>query len=207
MVIVIIPLMLVSTGAAFASGLKDIAKDKTVMDLAHSRAPIVIWLVACALCDFMNAVCMVCVIYASRKRIRVVGSGSLRTEAQLALAVRLSLETNALTMAGALIKLIFFFVYPNSRLFPMMGFINSKLYSNSLMVSLNSRPSGQTRDPTLLKQSAGAATSERRMSVLVSSSETRSKPGMLMVTRTIEHESDAIDMDNHKQGYAGSETP
>ncbi|KAI0311468.1 hypothetical protein OF83DRAFT_1150863 [Amylostereum chailletii] len=132
----IIPFSIISTVSACYAGFRTIT-DTSLPEILIATEAIRVWLVFTMICDLIIAVSMVFVVQASRHRVR--GSGNQVTEQRLTRVIRLSIETGVATMTGAIIMFVFFLVLKDSRLFTMMGFINSKLYSNSLMASFNSR--------------------------------------------------------------------
>ncbi|KAI0317375.1 hypothetical protein OF83DRAFT_148290 [Amylostereum chailletii] len=129
-------LMTGSSLAALVAGIRTFSATD-ISQLEVARGSILAWLVLTVVCDLIITVSMILVLYLQGQQYK----GGFRGAAKLRLAqvMRLSIETGTLTMAGAIVMLVFFTTGGGDRLFTMMGFVNSKLYSNSLMASLNSR--------------------------------------------------------------------
>ncbi|KZV70541.1 hypothetical protein PENSPDRAFT_440318 [Peniophora sp. CONT] len=116
-----------------------------LMMTSKIQPALMLWLIASALCDTLIASSMICILYRMRRLVATAEDfesyeGSL--EGRLKSIIIMSLETCLLTTTLTIVMLILFIVLPKSRLPTMMGFIVSKLYSNSFLVSLNSTSTG-----------------------------------------------------------------
>ncbi|KZV70578.1 hypothetical protein PENSPDRAFT_685422 [Peniophora sp. CONT] len=156
--LITLPFMLASTIGALYAGFATIV-DTSLAAIQSVRPAIIVWLVCSMVCDILIAVSMTVVLGKSRKMLR--WSNDKYTEIRLTRVIHLSVEAGFLTMAGTVIMLVFFFAVPKSRLFTIMGFINSKLYSNSLMAQLNYRVTDSSREPSRQSHSAGSGSGIR----------------------------------------------
>ncbi|VDC04822.1 unnamed protein product [Peniophora sp. CBMAI 1063] len=181
--LVTVPFMIASTIGALYAGFRTIA-DTSLAAIQIVQPAIIVWLVCSMVCDIMIAASMTIVLGKSRKMLR--WSNDKYTEMRLTRVIQLSVEAGFLTMAGTVIMLVFFFAVPKSRLFTIMGFINSKLYSNSLMAQLNYRVTDASREPSRQNASGGSGSGltfnsgggERRISAAVFSPSRRPKQMM-----------------------------
>ncbi|PPQ96541.1 hypothetical protein CVT26_006390 [Gymnopilus dilepis] len=92
-----------------------------------------IWLIADVVCDILIATTLLWLLYKSRKE------GSMYGSQVLAKLVRLVVETNTLTASMALVSFICYVTLPNSPLFVCTTLIMGKLYSNTLLATVNNR--------------------------------------------------------------------
>jgi len=92
------------------------------------------WLAGSAACDLLIAVSMVFLLSSARKR-----SFSERTERMITRLIRMTVETGVVTATAAILDLAFFLGTPENNLHLLMALILSKLYTNTLYASLNSR--------------------------------------------------------------------
>ncbi|KAI0319693.1 hypothetical protein OF83DRAFT_1169979 [Amylostereum chailletii] len=95
------------------------------------------WLMSSVVCDVIIAVCMVYVLFISRERIADVKITT--THKRITSLIRLSIETGSVTAAIAIFSVVSFISLKGTTLYIGLGLIVSKVYSNSFMVSLNSR--------------------------------------------------------------------
>ncbi|VDC04858.1 unnamed protein product [Peniophora sp. CBMAI 1063] len=172
---VVILFMLTSSTAGFYSGLRTI-NFTSVSALSEIQPALMVWLIASALCDTLIASSMICILHRMRRLVATVEDfesyeGSL--EGRLRSIIVMSLETCLLTTTLTVAMLILFIVIPESRLPTMMGFIVSKLYSNSFLVSLNSRKqvvsgASEQRSATFQLETFAAASSHGETTVVSS---------------------------------------
>ncbi|KAI0319696.1 hypothetical protein OF83DRAFT_1169981 [Amylostereum chailletii] len=95
------------------------------------------WLVTSMVCDVIIAGSMVYVLFISRRRI--ADARNTTTHKRITFLIRLSIETGCVTALAATFFLVSFLALKNTTLYIGVGLVISKVYSNSLMVSLNSR--------------------------------------------------------------------
>ncbi|KAF5350319.1 hypothetical protein D9758_012807 [Tetrapyrgos nigripes] len=102
------------------------------------------WLSASAAADVMITVCMTVLLrraIARSRRDYYVSDVTRQTDALLTRIIRNTIETAAITAGAAILELILFFRLPNTGLHIAIALILSKLYTNTLLASLNSRAS------------------------------------------------------------------
>ncbi|KAF5350317.1 hypothetical protein D9758_012805 [Tetrapyrgos nigripes] len=101
------------------------------------------WLSASAAADVMITVCMTVLLRRAiaRSRRDYVSDITRQTDALLTRIIRNTIETAAITAGAAILELILFFRLPNTGLHIAIALILSKLYTNTLLASLNSRAS------------------------------------------------------------------
>ncbi|KAJ3481922.1 hypothetical protein NLI96_g7336 [Meripilus lineatus] len=98
----------------------------------RAYTPTIMWLAGTASCDIVIAASMVYYLRKSK-------SGFRSTTILLAKVIRVTVETGLVCAAGALIDMGLFLGYPSTNYHLTMCMLLSKLYSNSLLVVLNSR--------------------------------------------------------------------
>ncbi|KAI0035535.1 hypothetical protein K488DRAFT_82976 [Vararia minispora EC-137] len=177
----IVPVASTSSVAALYSGFSTIT-DRDISVINTIEPAILLWLVCSVVCDFIIAISMIFVVRPSHRQatepIRSCEAiGSAFTKSSI---IRLTVETCLLTVTGAVIMLVFFLTLKRSRLFTMMGFITSKLYANSILVSLNSRTTGTNGTPTVSENSTG--THDHSLRVHVPSTSPRRQTTVTIVT-------------------------
>ncbi|KAF5350316.1 hypothetical protein D9758_012808 [Tetrapyrgos nigripes] len=99
------------------------------------------WLAASATADVMITVCMTVLLRRAiaRSRIEHFSHITRQTDLFLTRIIRSTIETAAITAGAAILELILFFRLPNTGLHIAIALILSKLYTNTLLASLNSR--------------------------------------------------------------------
>ncbi|VDC04857.1 unnamed protein product [Peniophora sp. CBMAI 1063] len=137
--LLVLSLMLTSSAAALYSGIKA-AQQPDIFALDDSRPIILLWLSSTFCCDTIVASSMIFILHRMRRLLAIADNTDNPFETRLTSIIFMTLETCLLTTASIIVMLVFFLTLPHSRLLPMMGFVISKLYSNSLLASLNSRP-------------------------------------------------------------------
>ncbi|KAJ7227871.1 hypothetical protein B0H12DRAFT_1148318 [Mycena haematopus] len=100
---------------------------------------IIVWLVCSALCDMLITVVLT---YSLSKR----KTGFTSVDGQINRIIRLSVQTGAITAAAALADVILFLVFPATTLNFIPDFPLSKLYTISLLSTLNARARGRSED-------------------------------------------------------------
>ncbi|KAF8800590.1 hypothetical protein BYT27DRAFT_7199723 [Phlegmacium glaucopus] len=134
--IVIIVIALAQTAAALSIAIGFIPL-KSIL-LLHSTFPrTIVWLGGAALADVIISISMVYVLYAAKKR--VVGGD---TEKVLNHLIRSTVETGIIATFCATMELGFFLGLPTTNIHVLFALMLSKLYSNTLMTSLNFRNIG-----------------------------------------------------------------
>jgi len=124
---------LTQTTAAFISGVRG----HIVGDFAIARAHIdlvalYIWLIGSVVADVLIAISMIYLLLKSRSDFEA-------TNALLTRLIRIVLETNLLTAIVAFVSLVLYFSLPDKNYFICPLFFLGKLYSNTLLVTLNNR--------------------------------------------------------------------
>ncbi|KAF7975853.1 hypothetical protein HWV62_8431 [Athelia sp. TMB] len=127
----------------------------TISVFDHKYRPLVITVLVMQLSvDLINTTSL-CILLRGER------TGRARTDTALNQLVVWTLETGLITSLAAVLMLIFCLVLPNTTLWVAVSIFYSKLYSNSLMASLNARSSLRTAmndsDLTELGSSAGTA--------------------------------------------------
>ncbi|KAF5350320.1 hypothetical protein D9758_012806 [Tetrapyrgos nigripes] len=102
-----------------------------------------IWLSASATADVMITVSMTVLLgrAIAQSRSDHFSRITRKTDALLTRFIRNTIETAAITAGAAILELILFFRLPNTGLHIAIALILSKLYTNTLLASLNSRAS------------------------------------------------------------------
>jgi hypothetical protein len=116
-----------STGAAWG-GIKSVM----LVRYAVSRTAYYLWSLPSALADILIAITMIVLL----RQTEAVGHYSNYVLLRI---VRLTIETNALTASVAIASLVLYVAFPNEIYYTFTCGIIGKLYSNTLLVSLNNR--------------------------------------------------------------------
>ncbi|EIM90730.1 uncharacterized protein STEHIDRAFT_117999 [Stereum hirsutum FP-91666 SS1] len=122
--------------AAFVGGIQ-IFFISTVEEIFHLYTTVCVWQSGSVTCDTLIAISMVYRLHDARKH--AFKSDNQSTDKLLSRLIALTVETGCLTAFAAVANLVFFLALDTTNLYAMMGSIISKLYTNSLMASLNSR--------------------------------------------------------------------
>ncbi|VDC06161.1 unnamed protein product [Peniophora sp. CBMAI 1063] len=134
-------LMGTSTGTALYCGFGTI-NFTDVASLMNIQSRLIVWLVTSVLCDAIVALSLIYILHRMNRLLSLPKEFEIHEsplEGRIKSIILMSLETCLLTTISTIAMLVLFVVLPQSRLPTMMGFITSKLYSNSLLVSLNSK--------------------------------------------------------------------
>ncbi|KAH9041349.1 hypothetical protein EDB85DRAFT_1474066 [Lactarius pseudohatsudake] len=97
---------------------------------AVSKAAVYVWSIPSALADILIAVAMTLMLRRASSNFSSI---------VIIRVVRLTIETNALTAALAITALVLYAAFPNQLYYVYITEIIGKLYSNTLLVSLNNR--------------------------------------------------------------------
>ncbi|KAI0313147.1 hypothetical protein OF83DRAFT_1175950 [Amylostereum chailletii] len=132
----VIFLALAQAGAALAVGISSILND----DVANLHNPsmfsrTIIWLGGGALIDVIVTTSMIYLLHAAKKNSII----SHRGELTINRLIRLSAETGTATALSALLELILFLALPETDLHLFVAMMLCKVYTNTLMASLNAR--------------------------------------------------------------------
>ncbi|PBL04271.1 hypothetical protein ARMGADRAFT_1070746 [Armillaria gallica] len=105
-----------------------------ITELNNRRMSIAIgiWCGASALCDIIIAICMTYYLIRSTTSFRC-------TRILVSKLIRLTIETGTVTVVVVLLGLVLFFAFPHQNLYGKISFIIPKLYSNAILMVLNSR--------------------------------------------------------------------
>ncbi|RDB18219.1 hypothetical protein Hypma_000582 [Hypsizygus marmoreus] len=95
---------------------------------------VMVWLGGSSCCDLLITVSMVTILFQEGARSAFKATTSITGK-----LIRLTIETGMATAAGALAELILFAVFPNNNMHFLPFLFLSKLYSNTLLATLNSR--------------------------------------------------------------------
>ncbi|KAF5371692.1 hypothetical protein D9758_003394 [Tetrapyrgos nigripes] len=126
-------LSIIQALASLFAGVPQAALQGKVTDLRGARlVPVVIWLSTTCLCDVSIAGCM---LYYLRPGVTEIK----QTQDYLQRVKRLTLETGALTAGIATLTLILWISFPSHTYWATPASIITKVYSNTLLASLNSR--------------------------------------------------------------------
>ncbi|KAI9439212.1 hypothetical protein H4582DRAFT_1947678 [Lactarius indigo] len=137
-----------SVGAAWG-GFRSLVVGK----YAVSRAALYLWSLPSALADILIAVAMTLLL-------RRTDKGRF-SNFVLVRVVRLTIETNTLTASVAIASFVVFVAFPNEIYYTFTAGVIGKLYSNTLMVTLNNRVYFRDHPPPQLADSARFAASGR----------------------------------------------
>jgi len=116
-----------STGAAWG-GIKSL----TLGRYAVSRTALFLWSLPSALADILITIAMIVLL----RQAQAVGQFS---NFILLRVVRLTIETNAVTASVAIASFVLYVAFPNQIYYTFTAGIIGKLYSNTLLLSLNNR--------------------------------------------------------------------
>ncbi|KAJ7617117.1 hypothetical protein FB45DRAFT_222619 [Roridomyces roridus] len=94
---------------------------------------VITWLVSSAACDVMLTGSLVFSLWIRKGNV-------MSTDSYLNKIIRLTVQTGAITATGSLADVILYIALPNSTMNFLIDFPLSKLYSNSLISTLNARP-------------------------------------------------------------------
>ncbi|KAI0033868.1 hypothetical protein K488DRAFT_84515 [Vararia minispora EC-137] len=127
---------LAQTGGGWAIGVVTQSLPK-VSDLHRTNmfARTIVWLGGGALADIMIMLSMVYLLYSTRNTSFIMR----RSELLINRLIRLSVETGCLCAITASLELITFLALPKTSIHFVFSFMLAKVYSNTLMASLNSR--------------------------------------------------------------------
>ncbi|KAF8797592.1 hypothetical protein BYT27DRAFT_6934491 [Phlegmacium glaucopus] len=137
--IVIVVIALAQSAAALSIAIGFIPL-KSILLLHRMFPRTIVWLGGAALADVIISISMVYVLYSAKKR--AFGS----TEKVLNRLIRSTVETGVVTTLCATLELGFFLGLPTTNVHVLFALMLSKLYSNALMTSLNSRRTGSSED-------------------------------------------------------------
>jgi len=129
----IIALAVAQGGCALAAGFRYIPV-KTLAELNLVYPMVSVWLGGSAACDIFIAASMLFFLLRAK-----TATMHKQTEKMLTRLVRLTIETGVATAATATVDLTLFFVFKNNNLHVMPAIVLAKMYTNTLLASLNSR--------------------------------------------------------------------
>ncbi|KAG6810035.1 hypothetical protein H0H92_013625 [Tricholoma furcatifolium] len=109
----------------------------------HYKTDLYLWLIGSAVADLLIALILVTILLMTRN------SDHPWTNSILMRLVRMIMETNLLTAGMAILTVSLFFAYPEEQYFTCPSLFIGKLYSNSLVATLNYRVIlGTTKQPS-----------------------------------------------------------
>ncbi|KAF5365281.1 hypothetical protein D9758_005338 [Tetrapyrgos nigripes] len=122
---------LLQIGSGIGQGIiSKLAVDRS--NLSSKPICVTIWLLSSAVCDLIIAGSMV--FWLKRQRFL-----SVHMHDTVARVVRYTVETGSVTALVAILQVVVFLAFPNNNFFETPSWTLGKLYSNSLLVLLNSR--------------------------------------------------------------------
>ncbi|KAF8797715.1 hypothetical protein BYT27DRAFT_7204122 [Phlegmacium glaucopus] len=133
--IVIVAIALAQCAAALSIAIGFIPM-KSILLLRPMFPRTIAWLGGAAIADVIISISMVYALFSAKKR--AFG----RTEKVLRRLIRSSVETGVVTTLCTTLELVFFLGLPTTNVHVVFAMMLSKLYSNALMTSLNSRSTG-----------------------------------------------------------------
>ncbi|KAF9468261.1 hypothetical protein BDZ94DRAFT_1246332 [Collybia nuda] len=95
---------------------------------------VTVWLGGSAVCDVLITITMVTLLFRANSR-----STFKETHSTLRKLIKLTVETGMTTAAGAITELILFLIFPHNNMHFIVFLFLAKLYSNTLLATLNSR--------------------------------------------------------------------
>jgi len=117
-----------ATGAAWGG-----VKSATLGRYAVIKAALYLWLITSAVVDVLIAVAMTLLLRRTR------GNDGRISNYVFPRVVRLTVETNALTATVAIVSFVLYVAFPNEIYYTCPTGVIGKLYSNTLLVTLNNR--------------------------------------------------------------------
>jgi len=109
---------------------------------------VIVWLGGSTFCDMVITVTMVTILFRARSRTIFKEAASITTR-----FIQLTVETGMATAAGALSELILFATFQGKNMHFLPFLMLSKLYSNTLLTTLNARCSHDGRQATDIETS------------------------------------------------------
>ncbi|KAI0313149.1 hypothetical protein OF83DRAFT_1142702 [Amylostereum chailletii] len=132
----IVGMALVQAGAAIVIGISFISlKDVAQLHDPNMFARTIVWFGGSGIADLLITGSMVYLLYMARKS----SVASQRGERTVNRLLRMSIETGMATFLTASLELVFFLSMKDNNFHRIISFCLCKVYSNTLMVSLNSR--------------------------------------------------------------------
>ncbi|KAK7471210.1 hypothetical protein VKT23_002619 [Stygiomarasmius scandens] len=129
--LLVVLLATLQIGSGIGQGvISKLATDRS--NLSSKPICVTIWLLSSALCDLIIAGSMI--FYLKRQRFL-----SAHTHDAVTRVVRYTVETGSITALVAIIQVIVFLAFPKNNFFETPSWTLGKLYSNNLLVLLNSR--------------------------------------------------------------------
>ncbi|KAF9463703.1 hypothetical protein BDZ94DRAFT_1258333 [Collybia nuda] len=136
--VIIMLISLVSAAFGAFSGIRGqvigIARDSEI------KAEVIVWLGGSTICDVMVTSGMVISLYLHRQKVRFEETRTLMSR-----LITLTIETGMVTAITAIVDLLFFLILPSTNMHFIPFLALSKLYTNCLLTTLNSRPSSLRR--------------------------------------------------------------
>ncbi|CAA7265655.1 unnamed protein product [Cyclocybe aegerita] len=122
----------------------EVGRSATFVEFDAFRHTVILWLVASVVCDIGITLTLVIFFILSRQKHK---TGFQRSDLMIDRIIRVVVQTGLLTMVVATVDLIVYLVDPSGTHL-MINYPLAKLYSNSLMSSLNSRKGWKFGDTT-----------------------------------------------------------
>ncbi|TFK81603.1 hypothetical protein K466DRAFT_604365 [Polyporus arcularius HHB13444] len=186
---------LIQAGAAFAISIS-YAISRTLASLQEksSHTKVIIWLGGGAFTDLVIMFSMLYLLYSAKQRTQPNG----RSQLIIHRLIRLTVETGFACALSAILQLCLYFGLPETNLHLVIALILSKVYSNTLMTSLNSRASkvDSQRSPLVTQSWGLRSRSQSRTDV-----GNAVRPVAIHITREVEVEGTSGD-NKVAQGWA-----
>ncbi|KAF9468356.1 hypothetical protein BDZ94DRAFT_782352 [Collybia nuda] len=130
-----------------------------VLHLNDQKPFVIVWLGGSTFVDIVITISMVTLLFRAKK-----STTFQTTHSGISKLITVTIETGMATAIGALVELILFVVFPMNNLHFIVFLVLAKLYSNTLLATLNSRASlitnrGQTGKPALWNDQRSDSTS------------------------------------------------
>ncbi|KAJ7706478.1 hypothetical protein B0H17DRAFT_1326118 [Mycena rosella] len=114
-----------------------------VAELQRLMSGVKTWLIGSAICDVLISVTMVVILTEYRMK-----TPWKRTDSLITKLIFNTVETGAITTVVAIADVVLFIMFPSNNLHQTPAFMLGKLYTNLLLVTLNTRASTSTGNPS-----------------------------------------------------------
>ncbi|KAF9030685.1 hypothetical protein BDZ89DRAFT_659463 [Hymenopellis radicata] len=146
--------MLMQLTATFVFTIRYFSGDRRVLNLFNFSDEITIWLAGSAACDLIITLSLVVLLY-RRKPDSAGPHAAFRSTADLInKLIRVNMETGMITSFGAITELALFLSTHQYNIHLILFLMLGKLYSNTLMATLNYRDPIRQSGPDIVLQSA-----------------------------------------------------
>ncbi|KAK0245234.1 hypothetical protein EDD85DRAFT_11095 [Armillaria nabsnona] len=119
---------------AFYVGIAAVSRKGVIQDLRSENPMISLWLVSSAACDLMITASIVCVLWRARAHLKIRSTSKVVTK-----LIRYTIETGLITSLVVILQLILWLTFSQYNFHFICFLTVGKLYSNTLLATLNSR--------------------------------------------------------------------